>query len=331
MTENYDGNPAYRYQFEYFRLLIDNICYDGNCGGLWDPDCSEIIPTLNYDPAINNCWYGTVTIQYPTGPDAVFVVEPNANPDEDVYDELYWIEEHTWEAPGPGIYEVTIIYEGDESVGIGTNCETTVEANFMGGANVFDAIGFYDDHWWNGDYYEDEFLDAYFGAWRCGKECNPSGEPIYILNTDLGECDFDYNYQFTYFNYQPVDYDNACNSGGLLTIMAYDADGNAEVTEVVIPPNSAVNQASGLGYQPFEGPDDQWCMQSGWCLFDANEVYQLDDVIDQPLLATWFNPASCEDIDWNEIDCEDTGCIFGECIDGECVEDPEECLSLIHI
>ncbi|MCB0572302.1 MAG: T9SS type A sorting domain-containing protein, partial [Phaeodactylibacter sp.] len=187
------------------------------------------------------------------------------------------------------------------------------------------------------------FSNSYFGAWRC-EVC--SSETNYIFGNDQDACSSFGNWQFTFFDFVPNDYSNPCNSGGTLTIMDFDDNGTAIIHEVEVPANSAIAELPGL--QPFGSSLNTWCKNSGWCLFDALDVYGFS--MDKPLLATWAQEESCEEIVWDDPttpnpdpcqsdndcppgfvcvdgncyqECPDGECLYGVCIEGICVESPE--------
>ncbi len=317
LSESYDpeGEGTSSYRLNFFELNAIDLCFDDQCGGLFqDSDCSEVIPELLTFPPVNNCWFGTVTIDYPGGPDAVFTVSPDVDTDGiDVYDELEWISNVSWEPPGSGTYTITVTYEGDPEIGSGVNCEQELEITFYGASNYEEVIGFNDNFWFSSTTIPEHFFNSYHGAWKCQK-CGPGD---YIFNNDQDQCTEFFNWEFTHFNFEPLDYSNPCNSGGLLTLMSYNENEEPLIQTIDIAPDQAIDQY--LGARAFESPNDNWC-NSGWCLFDGNEIYGINS-FDKPILATWFDPQSCIPLETIEINCnEDYPCFVGECDNGICVE-----------
>src|SRR5690606_16034075 len=71
---------------------------------------------------------------------------------------------------------------------------------------------------------------------------------------------------------------------------------------------------------------DQWCSNSGWCHFSGLTVYGFP--LPKPILATWYEPETCDDIDDPGIPpCNDitNPCIFGQCINGDCIVFGDDC------
>ena len=322
LREGYDGDDQgpsddnYYYKMDFVEIYIRDLCFDGDCSG-WFEDCSEIVLDLDQGSHVplNNCWYGEVTIDFPDGTSAIFRVDPDDD-DQGVYDQVYWISENSWRPNSPGTYNITITYNGDDYQGSGSDCSRTIPVTFYGAANYGDVVGFNDDFWFPDDYYPEGSMDAYHGVWRC----NRCGTNKYALHNDQGECDEYFNWMFTHFNYTPTDYDNACNSGGILTIINFDANGEAVEMTYVVPPNVALEEFPGL--QAFHGPQGEWCDQSGWCHFEGNPIYGI--VFDKPILATWFNPATCEEQGPTNNPCgPNNPCLTGDCVFGECVENDD--------
>ena len=338
-SDAHDGSHVYDYP--YFRLWVNNLCYDGDCG-LFDDYCSEIDINLNTVAPTFNCWTGTVTIEYPDGSTGVFEVIPNSPGN----DEIEWVSgDSDWRPGGPGTYFVNISYVGN-GTSTGQDCQTEQEVNFYGDTNYNDAVGLNDDFWFDVEALgaPSYFENSYFGAWRC-EVC--SEESVYIYENDQGECSDFTNWDFTFFSFVPNDYSNPCNSGGELTIMDFDGNNIAVIQTVQVAANQSLGQVTGM--QPFGIDVSTWCGNSGWCLFDALDVYGFS--MDKPLLATWADPQSCEEVIWDDPTqpnpdpctgnedcppgfvcqdgdcyqlCPEGECLYGNCVEGICVED-EEC------
>ncbi len=334
-SEAYDG--SYFYDLPYFRLWVGEQCFDPDCG-LFDGDCSSVWVDLNTVAPTFNCWTGTITVLYPNNTTSVFEVVPNSPGN----DEIEWVSgDDSWDPQSPGTYFIKVTYTGN-GASTGQNCVNEIEINFYGPTNYSDAVGFNDDFWFNYSFLPEwpQFSNAYFGAWRC-EVC--SSETNYIFGNNQDACDSYGNWQFTFFDFVPNDYSNPCNSGGTLTIMDFDQNGTAIIQQVQVPANSAIAELTGL--QPFGSSIDTWCSNSGWCLFDALDVYGFS--MDKPLLATWAQEETCEDIVWNDPttpnpdpcqsdndcppgfvcvdgncyqECPDGECLYGVCIEGICVE-----------
>jgi hypothetical protein len=335
------GQGSYFFVLKYFKLkAIEMSCFDSDCG-LGDWFCSEI----EVDPEDNiqhpGCWTGTVKVIYPSDDDgdssnnlfSLFEVLAN---------ETNWISSRkSWKPPSAGSYEVIVRYNGTGN-SLGQNCETSVIVDFYGLGNYNDVVGFNNDFWFP---VPDDFKESYFGAWSCGS-CSPDNR--YFMNNNQEECKGS-EWQFTYFHFVPNSYtEDPCNSGGTLTIIDFDDNGNAVLMDQVpVPENHAI--ASLPGVLPFGIPADFGCYNSGWCLFDPVPMYSDDADIDKPLLVTYAE--KCEQVAFDDpgeenpnpcpanpcpngmvcvngncyAECEDDfDCINGECgEDGYCVESNE--------
>src|SRR5690606_30486953 len=201
---------SHTYDYPYFRLEVESECFDGNCGTIFPQLCSKVKINLNTVAPEYNCWTGTVTIGYPGGSSAVFQVIENSPG----YDQIQWLAGNDeWKPPSPGTYLINFSFLGN-GASSGENCQTQLEIDFYGGSNYQDAIVFRDDYWFPDTYYPDGSMDAYFGASSC-QMCSDANNP-YLFNRH--QCDEEYNYNFTYFNFEPIDYNNSpCMSGGVLT------------------------------------------------------------------------------------------------------------------
>lgn len=341
-TEDYDI-----YDFPYFRLQFNDKCYGGG---------SNIDITVHDDsfdlPSDMNCWTGTVTIEYGDGSTGSFLVEEG---DEgDFYDQITWnLGSNTWHPSIEGTYFINIYFEGTGDYE-GDDCSIQDwEFNWYGDTNYNDAVGFRDYFWFNNfpSGFDDE--NVYNGVWRC-EACTE--EPEYIFQDDIDECEDFGNWQFTFFDFVPNDYDNPCNGGGTMTIMDFDDNGNAIIQTIEVAPNTAIAEYPGEYHFQLPNEDAVTCEQSGWCVFDAIDVYgSISDAggnpIDKALLATW-KKEPCEVIIWNDPvepnpdpcfsdddcppgygchtdgncyeTCEEEGaeCFYGVCQDGLCM--PEE-------
>jgi len=333
-----DGSHVYDYP--YFRLWVKELCYDEHCGGIGhDPSCSKIEINLGTAAPTFNCWTGTVTIEYPDGSTGVFEVIANSPGN----DQIEWVSgSDDWKPGGPGTYFVNISYVGN-GASTGQDCQTEHEVNWYGPTNYNDAVGLNDNFWFDVEALgaPSYFENSYFGSWRC-KSCTE--DPVYIYNNDQGDCASFDNWDFTFFSYEPNSYSNPCNSGGTLTIMDFDANGVATIQTVQVDPNSSLGQVNGM--QPFGIDVNTWCGNSGWCLFDAMDVYGFS--MDKPLLATWADPQSCDEVVWTDPsepnpdpclsnddcppgfvcqngdcfqECPEGECLYGNCVNGICVED----------
>jgi len=332
-----DGSHVYDYP--YFRLWALDLCYDAHCGGIGhDPSCSKIEIDLNTAAPTYNCWTGTVTIEYPDGSTGVFEVIANSPGN----DEIEWVSgDDNWKPSGPGSYFVNISYVGN-GASTGQDCQTEQEVNWYGPGNYNDAVGFNDDFWFSASTVgaPANFMESYFSSWTC-KAC--SEEQLYFFENEDKECKSFSSWQAIFFDFVPNDYTNPCNSGGQLSIIDFDNNGVATIQTVTVPANVAIDEA--LGLQPFGISINTWCSNSGWCLFDFMDVYGISS--DKPLLATWAEPQTCEEIVWTDPstpnpdpclsdsdcppgfvcvdgncfeECLDGECLYGECIDGICVE-----------
>ncbi|MFT5149844.1 MAG: hypothetical protein ACI86P_002534, partial [Flavobacteriales bacterium] len=313
-------DPDYVYTFQYFTLWANELCYDGTCGGVFDDPCSTI--SIKPYGLSYFCWDGLITITYPDNSTVVLEVTDNGD-----YSTSHIVSgEDNWKPNGPGIYPVGINYEGTGS-SQGQDCETEVDVNFYGTANYGEAIVFRDDYWFPNDWYPQGSMDAYYGASTC-QICGTGGEYLF----DRNDCSEEFNYSFTYFNFQPINPDPelACNSGGVLTIMEFDDNGVATIQDVVlVPPYTAIESFPGL--QAFNAPEGEWCLNSGWCHFDGDAIYGFNKFNGRPILATWYDPVSCVDDDDPVIPpCNDltNPCLFGECVDGNCEVQEDDCFPL---
>lgn len=329
------GEPSFvqdkhwRYTFNYFTLFTENNCFS---------DDSQIkIDVPDGVLADLNCWGGTVTITYPN-PDETFVFKVTNAEDGEPYDQIEVLSgQHTWQPDVEGVYFVDIHYEGTGPYDGDDHFIEDVELEWLGVTNYADAIGFDNELWFNNPFVEDIYDDAYFGAWRCR---NCSGTPIYIYDQD--DCDDFDNWEFVYFDFVPNNYDDPCSSGGTITIMKFDENGNAYVDEnIQVPAEEDVSgnlvKGEKYGIQPFGTEQNEWCTPSGWCLFDALYIYGFE--LDEPLLATWYQ-GPCETIIWDDPEepnpspCDpdeddpnsETGCPLGTMCadDGNCYPICEE-------
>ena len=341
-TDAYDG--SYFYDYPYFRLYVGETCFDPDCS-FFDQNCSEVWVDLHSSAPDFNCWTGTVTIDYPDNTSRMFEVVENSPG----ADQLVWLtNDNRWKPNSPGTYWIEMTYEGTGG-SIGEDCQETLEINYYGNGNYNDAVGL-DDNFWFDIGAPDQFMNSYFGAFRC-EMCGPDNE--YLVGGSISDCSSTGNWDFTYFDFTPNDYtsEDPCNSGGTLRIIDFDENGNAVIQEVPIPAGASIGSLTGV--RPFGISIDEWCENAGWCLFDAMTIPGLYDNVDleKPLLATWAE--SCEDIIWDDSDgpnpdpctgingenpcppgfgCADDGncyelcdedgeCLYGTCVDGFCIED----------
>ena len=321
-TDSYDG--SYFYDYPYFRLYVGEICFDPDCT-LFDQNCSEVWVDLHTSAPQFNCWTGTVTIDYPDNTSRTFEVVENSPG----ADQLVWLtSDNRWKPNNAGTYDIVMTYEGT-GASIGQNCEETLQIDFYGNGNFSNAVGFNDDFWFDIGA-PSQFMDSYFGAWRC-KLCSP--DPEYILGNNQGACSSFNNWEFTFFDFTPNSFEDPCNSGGSLQIMDFDENGNPVIQTVEIPAGHSIGELTRV--RPFGVSVDEWCDNAGWCLFDPATIAGLYDNVefDKPLLATWADPESCEDLIWdisngpNPEPCtndDENPCPLGfVCIGGNCYEECE--------
>ena len=313
---------SYRQHFPYFTLWTKKECFDANCP-LWDI-CSELWIDENSNAPEPNCWNGTVTITFPDGSYGKFEVKDD--PDNEYYDQINWLEgSHTWKPPSPGTYVVEVFYEGYEG---NEDCINEVEVSFYGPGNFNESIIFLHSlPTANSGIYQNipgEFINAYYAAKPC--ETCQSEDYYFDGNSNVEDCkEFDEE-RIQYFNFVPNDYnaDDPCESGGMLTILDYDSEGDLTVFDnIVIPPNVAISSLQGIW--PLNLSEGLVCdlSKSGWCLFDANlvpdPIYEVD--FDKPILATY---GDCEQSSNNDgdLNCLTDGCPDGyECdpVTGMCI------------
>jgi len=315
----FDQNDGtYFYDFPFFSLYVGEECFDDGC---FLDDCSEVWGDLNTVAPTFNCWTGTVTIQYPSGTAESFIVLETGD--------INWLvqREERWRPPNPGTYFVNITYNN-----AGEECTIEREVNFYGDENgtrhYNDAIGFNDEFWFSGGalMIPDEFMNAYFGAWIC-ENCTSQNEYIYL--NDQNACEGFNNHEFTFFDFSPNSTVDPCNSGGTLTIIDFE-NGVATIQTVPVPVGASKGDLPNM--QPFGLLEDFWCSESGWCLFDAANIYGFD--MDKLLLATWATEELCIEVDFsdpsnpNEIpvcDPETNPCGPGYiCVNGACYQECEE-------
>ncbi len=346
-SDAYSG--SHFYDFPYFRLWVEEECFDRSTIPIIDPHSSKIVARLFTSASINNCWTGTVTIKVTSGFNSddetlvglpsVFTVSENTP-----FDEIEWTsEEGIWDPPAPGTYFVKVSYVGDEH-NYGINCDTTILVNFFGEGNYNDIVGIvrYREITQSLRNAPSNFKESYFGAWRCGNCEETATDYVYSEMQGASEqCDFFENYRFTFFNYEPNLEPNGefpsdpCNAGGTLVIIDFDVNGSAVIKTIIIPPNVSLDELNNK--QPISGaPNGTYCYNSGWCLFDAMDVYGFE--MDRPLLASWWEESSCIDLVWpgspetnpNPCNDETNPCPPGfECVGGNCLQpcmDDNACL-----
>jgi len=280
---------SYRQNFPYFKLWTKKECFDDNCP-LWDT-CSEVWIDENSNALEPNCWEGTVTVTFEDGSYGKFEVKETNHV---YYDDINWLEgTDVWDPPSPGTYIVDINYEG---YGTNENCHIEAEVNFYGPDNFNDAILFLKEYPMpNHGPFENipgEYRDAYYAAMPCGT-CHTENDSYYFDESGgVDDCKETGNDQIQYFKFVPNNYyaDDPCQSGGTLTILEFNADGELTVfTDKEIPMNVALSSFPGVW--PLGLSEGMACYPEGmgWCLFDANlgsdPIYEV--FFDQPILATY--------------------------------------------
>ena len=332
----YDG--SYYWRFPYFRLWAKKSldCFD-ECGDFNEGECSKVTIEYGSTTSDHNCWTGEITITYGNGSTGVLEVLENGE-----VDQIKWKSGNKeWEPNSPDSYTISINYLGNNG---STNCNTSIEVDYHGPGHYNDVIGFNDQLAFSG--YPSAFYNAYSSVWRCGV-CEHDID--YIMGNNQSLCDnwnsstqtYD-NWAQTYFLYDPESLSEPCTKGGELTVIDFDASGDAIIQTIEVPANPSIvlgEWKSPMQYiQPF-GHDDEntYCSNFGFCLFEPNTgpnpIY--DAYIDKPLLVSWFDENSCEPVDWNdpsspdfnpcgsgnpcpgEMICYEGSC-YQPCLDGEC-------------
>lgn len=273
-------------------------CFDNTCNNWpWgDHVCSELVVKPILPP--DNCWTGTVEVRVFQHGNYIALISFEVVPNGNGFFTANWLtSDESWEPSEPGTYDIEIGYYSPTGT-----CETDFQIDWYGPGNYNDAVGFNGDFWFDWDYYPfvpEAFREAYFGAWRC-QACKP--ENLYIMNNDQdGGCNSQQNWDFTFFNFYPSSYEgNPCNNEGTMDVMDFDANGEAMIMTVPITA-PAIESISGL--QPFSNAGDVGihCNKSGWCLFEAVDVYgTTNPAINKPILATWSDQDSCIPVVFDE-------------------------------
>lgn len=334
-TTNNENGGTWVYDIPGFTVSAVEQCFDGDC--VFFDECSHVRVSVDNEL---NCWTGEITFEFPgddsyPNPNNTLVYEIGENSN---YTHISG--EHRWFPNSLGDYFMNVKYRGTGDFE-GDDCDLNdILLRWYGDESTTDIIGFNNQFWFDpnsvaGISIPEEFIGAYFGAWQC-EDCG-GGVP-YLYENNQEECDGFGNWQFTYFEYEPANLQHPC-SGGKIRIIGYDENGFATVMDELIFTANPIAELPGA--QPFGLPVSQYCNLSGWCLFEALDIYTGYSSIlpnNIPIIASWSDPESCES--WPEDpetdpqcegEGEDSDCPFGQiCINGlcytECVEG-EDCFS----
>ena len=319
--ESEDGTEIFN--FAFFQLFVEELCYDN-----FGPDGkSKAYTQLSNSAPENICWAGDIHVVYPDGILDHIRVETNGD--------IRYVRErdNPYKPPSPGVYACQIIIDGV--------CEEEILVTWYGNNSYTDVIGFENGLWFSGNYPE-EFENAYYGSYVC-----ESCDPLEAYITDQSGCDDVDNWGFSFFNFEPNDYDDPCNSGGTISLFQYDNAGNAVLQETHNVPQG-ISEGALNGAQAFGRVANTICWNQGWCLFESIHFYPGLE-LDEYLLATWFDESSCEVIEnpnegvnngapcsiidnpcpegftCNQGNCypsceDDDDCLLGDCVDGVCIE-----------
>lgn len=343
---NHHG-ASYKYRFRYLNIhtIGSRECHDS--------DDSNVVITgpgdfnSKYYPytVSDVCWTGTISVTVINEAGEAFtfsVLEVTSL--NDFYNQVDIIEgDNNWKPSEAGIYTLSIIYIGS-GASEGIDCEDHVNFTYYGANHYATLLQVHDVTGFNGNSAGAYGINAYSQTMPCQTcewsdeaiEIAPDGYMQYALGAVPCNGPIDGMGDSDYFIFRPNTIgEGACESGGQVLFQGLDENGLPTPKSITVGAGVSISDDDYLGQTPLwlvSTPEEViFCEQSGWCMFNAEDLLGYPSPDGLPILASWAVEETCEGFETNPgddsgvpgsgVDCDgENPCMEGyECIGGECL------------
>lgn len=279
------------------------------------------------------CWTGNIEVVVEGAGEPFtmtnLTVVPHTENDDD--SKVTIIDDNNWNPSQAGAYTIKILYTGTgESEGV--DCVDEVSFDYYGPGNYASFLYFDKSDGFNFQDLPDEHASPYVKTAHCYgcpipidaiacPNCTSTGN--YYLFEPSENCSPGSTPDWKYFKFIPENYgENPCNSGGWITYQGMDQSGNSSEISVYIPPNRSLHHIAGgwpQWYPDVPAGYTMSCEQTGWCLFEAEDVIGVQSADGQPIAVNYANLETCLFEPAPEQGGDD------QPVDNECIPGSDDC------